>query len=127
MTIGRMEPVSHSLSFHVNYKLPSVVIQYLIKKCWRILPLTQKFRRYIGGKHCVVLTDKPPKGKWFCPTCRESRRTKTVKFNCQFDTPFQNGGPLWRTGCQKNYRWFVVFVLKDVFVTSVSALTHNFL
>ena len=26
--------------------------------------------------------DKPPKGKWFCATCRESRRTKTVKFNC---------------------------------------------
>ena len=48
----------------------------------------QKFRRYIGGRHCVVLTDKTPKGKWFCPTCRESRRTKTVKFNCQFDTPF---------------------------------------
>ena len=39
MTIGRIEPVSHSLSFHVNYKLPSVSIQYLIKNCWRFLPL----------------------------------------------------------------------------------------
>ena len=30
---------------------------------------------------CVGI-DKPPEGKWFCPTCRELRRTKTVKFNC---------------------------------------------
>ena len=30
---------------------------------------------------CVGI-DKPPKGKLFCRTCRNSRCTKTVKFNC---------------------------------------------
>ena len=30
---------------------------------------------------CVGI-DKPSNGKWFCPTCREWRRTKTVKINC---------------------------------------------
>ena len=35
----------------------------------------------IGWFHYICVgIDKPPKRKWFCPTCRESQRTKTVKF-----------------------------------------------